>query len=101
MSIVKGLALAAMGCVIAASGAAAGPSLSRAGVEADDSAVVLVHRKARYHRHYNRGAVVRAPFAYVDTRYGQTWVDAPFTAVRVHPRGTWVRAPFVDIFVPR
>jgi hypothetical protein len=47
------------------------------------------------------GTSVRAPYADVDTRRGETWVDAPYARVYSGRDGTRVRAPFVDLFVPR
>ena len=47
------------------------------------------------------GTSVRAPYADVGTRRGETWVDAPYARVYSGHDGTRVRAPFVDLFVPR
>ena len=53
----------------------------------------------RYHR-YDRGHVVDAPFAHVETG-GRTVVDAPFVHVYQGRHGTHVVAPFVDHWEPR
>jgi hypothetical protein len=47
------------------------------------------------------GTSVRAPYADVDTRAGETWVDTPFARVYSGRDGTRVRAPFVNLYVPR
>jgi hypothetical protein len=58
---------------------------------------------AEKERIYDRdpGTSVRAPYADVDTRRGETWVGTPYARVYSGREGTRVRAPFVDLYVPR